>query len=430
VFLLHAEEVRTLVIGIDKFRLHLSWPWWRWVLTGLNMLALVFSSILSWNSLVGGSMIGCGGGNPCDQVLNSRWSVLAGVLPVSGLAIGVYFAIFVASLFIGPYTEAPIRRLAWNAMLVLVGSVAGSAVWFTIIQKWVIGDFCQNCMITHITGFLLAALVIWRAITEFYDHSNDIPLTNTAILPIDSSAASRRIIGSLPAMGMVLIGLVLAGILAASQVAFTPPIIYHNGDSQDNLSAINHHAVPMVGSPDAPYVVTLLFDYQCTHCQKIHFMLDDAIRRYSGKLAFALCPTPLNTHCNPYIPRDVDEFKNSCELAKTGLAVWLAKRELFPDFENWMYMFESGNSWRPRSLESARAKAVELVGQAKFDAAWAEPWIGQYIQTSIRIYGQTIQSGKRGIPKLIFGPRWITPELNNVDDLINALQKSLSVPKS
>ncbi len=79
------------------------------------------------------------------------------------------------------------------------------------------------------------------------------------------------------------------------------------------------------------------------------------------------------------------------------------KREAFPDFENWMFTFESGDRWRPRSLESARAKAVELVGQEKFDAALSDPWIGQYMQTCIQIYGQTIQTGKGGIPKLIFG---------------------------
>ena len=189
---------------------------------------------------------------------------------------------------------------------------------------------------------------------------------------------------------MPAIGLALAGILAACQVAFTPPAVYRGGESQDNLPAIDPHAVPLVGSPDALYVVTLLFDYKCPHCQQLHFMLDEAIRRYGGKLAFALCPAPLNTQCNPYIPRDVDEFKDSCELAKVGLAVWVAKREAFPAFDRWMFSFESGDRWHPRSLDAARAKAVELVGQAKFDAAQADPWIDRYMQTSIQIYGDTI----------------------------------------
>jgi uncharacterized membrane protein len=385
-----------------------SWPWWRWILTGLNTLALVLSAVMSWHYLVGGSMAGCGSGSPCEQVLNSRWSTIAGMLPVSGLAMGVYLGILVANLFIGPATEAPIRRLAWSVMLILAGSVAGSAVWFTIVQKWIIREFCLFCMTTHITGLLLAALVIWRAITD----------------------SPGRIIYPLPAMGLALIGLVLAGILAACQIGLTPSAVYRDGESQDNLPVIDYHAVPMVGSPDAPYVVTLIFNYQCSHCQKINFMLDEAIRRYDGKLAFVLCPAPLNSLCNPYISRDVDEFKNSCELARIGLAVWVARREVCPSFENWMFTFESGDSWRPRSLETARAKAVELVGQAKFDAAWTDPWIGQYLQTSIRIYGQTIQNGKGGVPKLIFGSRWVIPEPYTADDLVMILHDSLAVPSS
>jgi uncharacterized membrane protein len=405
-----------------------SWPWWRWVVMGLNTLALVLSAIMSWHYLTGGSMVGCSGASPCEQVLNSRWSTIAGVLPVSGLAVGVYLATLVASFFISPVIETPIRRLAWSAMLVLAGSIAGSAVWFTIVQKWIIGDFCLNCMATHITGLLLAALVFRRAITEFDDHPNNIPLTNPVLVQNVSPATPRRIIGFFPAMGLVLIGLVMASVLAAFQVGFTPPVAYNSGESQDNLPAIDYHTAPIIGSPDAPYIITLLFDYQCSHCQQLHFMLDDAIRRFAGKLSFAMCPAPLNTECNPYIFRDVDDFKNSCELARIGLAVWVARREAFPAFENWMFAFDSGDRWRPRSLDSARIKAVELVGQAKFDTAWADPWIGQYMQTSVRIYGQTIQSGNSGIPKLVFGSRWVIPEPNNSDDLIMILQKSLAVP--
>ncbi len=429
-------------------RFRRSWPWWRWILTGLSSLALALSAYLSWHYLVGGSVIGCGGGSPCDQVLSSRWSAIGGVLPVSGLAAGAYLAILVASLSIGPATAAPVRRLAWGAMLVLVGAATGSAAWFTIVQKWVIGAFCPYCMATHITALLLAALVIWRAPMKFDDDSTDVALTNPApapevgaaapvattgaviAAPVQdvSPAAPRRVIGLGSALGLALVGLALAGILAACQVGISGPAVYRGGESQVNLPAIDPLAVPLVGSPDALYVVTLLFDYRCPHCQQMHFMLDEAIRRYGGKLAFALCPAPLNGQCNPYILRDVDEYKDSCELAKVGLAVWLAEREAFPAFDRWMFSLESGDRWHPRSLGAARAKAVELVGQAKFDAARTDPWIDRYLATCLRVYGATIQSGNNAVPKLVFGSRWVIPEPRNADDLVWILQASLAVP--
>src|ERR1043165_9636883 len=140
------------------------WPLWRFVFIGLNLLAFVLSVILSWHYLKGGSMIGCGGGSPCEQVLNSRWSTIAGVLPVSSLATGVYLTMFVAGLFIDAGTDPQIRRLAWNVLLILAGSIAGSALWFIIVQKWFIKDFCPYCMTVHITGLLLTALIIWQAV--------------------------------------------------------------------------------------------------------------------------------------------------------------------------------------------------------------------------------------------------------------------------
>jgi uncharacterized membrane protein len=419
-------------------RFRQPWPWWRWILTGLSALALALSSYLAWHYVVGGSVIGCSGGSPCDQVLGSRWSTIGGVLPVSGLASGTYLAMLLASFNLGPATEAPVRRMAWRAMLILAGAAAGSAVWFTIVQKWVIGAFCPYCMATHISGLVLAALVIWRAPREFDDDSTGLTRTNSArkaktdaaiAAPAQEASlvAARRIIRPLPAFGLALIGLTLAGILATSQVAFIPRAVFRSGESpENNLTAIDLHTVPLFGSPDSLHTVILLFDYECPHCQKVHSMLDEAIRRYDGKLAFVLCPAPLNTHCNPYIPFDVDAFKDSCELTKIALAVYVAKREAFSDFDHWMFSPEPGQVWHPRSPEAAKAKAVELVGQQRFDAARSDPWIAKYLQTSIQIFGET---GGDAVPKLVFGSHWVNPEPNDVNDLVSILQASLAMPK-
>jgi uncharacterized membrane protein/protein-disulfide isomerase len=406
-------------------------------LTGLSALALALSSYLGWHFLMGGPVIGCGGGSPCEEVLSSRWSAIGGVLPVSGLAEGAYLAMLVASFFIGPATVAPVRRLAWRAMLVLVGAAAGSAVYFTIVQKWVIGAFCPYCMATHITGLLLAVLVIWRAPREFENDSNDVMLTNpvpkatkspmmAARVPDESAASARRVIRPWPAIGLALVGVALAGIMAACQAAFTPAAVYRGGESQNSLPTINPHDAPLVGSPDARYVVTLLFDYQCPHCQQLHSLLDEVIRRYDGRLAFVLCPAPLNPECNPYVSREVDEFKDSCELAKIGLAVWVANREAFAVFDRWMFSPEPGQLWHPRTLDAAKAKAVELVGQARFDAAQADPWVDRHMQTSVQIYGGT---GSTAVPKLVFGSRWVTPEPRDADGLVLILHDSLAVPR-
>jgi uncharacterized membrane protein len=402
----------TFVPEKELIRISRFWPWWRWLLTGLCVVGLAMTTFLSWLYLSDGSAIGCTGGSPCDQVLRSRWSTVGGVFPVSGLAAGLYLAMLIASLFIGPGTEPQARRMAWRAILVLVGAAGGSAAWFTLLQKWSIGAFCPYCMITHIVGLLLTALIIWRTFRQAHD------LTEL----------ERAVAAPARTLSLVGAGLALAGILALCQVSFAPPPTYRAGEAQDNKPAVDLRSLPLVGSPEAQYVVALLFDYQCPHCQQMHFMLDEAMRRYNGKLAFALCPSPLSRQCNPYIPRDENEYEGSCELVKVGLTVWVAKREAFPAFNRWMFMLESGDRWRPRSLDDARAKAVELVGLEKFEAAQASPWIDRFMQASIRIYGGTIQGGN-AVPKLVFGSRWVIPAVYDADDLVSILQNSLAVPK-
>src|SRR5581483_3162661 len=142
-------------------------------------------------------------------------------------------------------------------------------------------------------------------------------------------------------------GLALAGVVAVSQVALMPKGAGRDGNAPAAVAAVDPRAAPLLGRPDARYIVTVLFDYQCPHCQQLHFMLDEAIRRYGGKLAFALCPTPLCSACNPYIHSSSNAFNDSCELARIALAVWVARRDAFAEFDHWMFTLDSGERWRP-----------------------------------------------------------------------------------
>jgi hypothetical protein len=311
----------------------------------------------------------------------------------------------VASFFIGSSTAPADRKLAWGAMLVLAGAAIGSAVWFVIIQRWIIGAFCPYCMATHGVGVVLGAMVFWQA-------------------------SKQRLNRLRSVIGAALVGLSLAAVLATTQWALKPPPFYRAGAAPDRTPLIDPRAVPLVGSPDAPSLVTLLFDYNCPHCQMIHGILDDVIRRYDGKIAFVLCPSPMNNRCNPYVSRDLAEFRESCELAKLALSIWVADRKAFTAFEQWWFSPEPDQRWRPRALQDARAKAIELVGESRLDAAAADPWIAGYMQSGIQLFGHTIHPAQGGsaVPKLVYGSRWVTPELHDAGDLVSILRDSLGIP--
>jgi uncharacterized membrane protein len=405
----------------------LNWSWWRGVMNGLIIFMLVLSAILTWHFLTGKTMIGCTGNSPCNQVLNTRWSTIAGIIPVSGLAIGLYMAMLFSGFYSGTTTDLQIRRLAWKILLILAGAVTGCAIWFTAIQLWIIDSICLYCFTIHVTGLLLSILIYWQS-TKQIEKPNRNSLKPEINNDQKKSAISVFLIKPFKAIGLLIIGLALAVIVALAQIGLTPSSVYNTGESEIKLPDIDYQKAPIIGSPDAPYVVTILFDYQCTHCQKLHFMLKDVFHQYNGKLAFVLCPTPLDGKCNQYIPPGVVDFENSCELAKTGLAVWLAKPEVFQVFEDWMFTFETGNQWHPRNHEDVRTKAIELVGKTEFENAWSNPWIDKYLHTCVQIFGKTIQDGKGGIPKLIYEAHWVIPEPQNVNDLIDILQKGLALP--
>ncbi|MGE4568479.1 MAG: vitamin K epoxide reductase family protein [Bacteroidales bacterium] len=376
--------------------------WWRWTFAGLNLLAIGLSILLSWQVLSGDGMPGCGGESSCNEVLSSRWSKWAGVIPVGLPAVSVYLAIWVAVSFLTSNAERSVRCLAWIALLVLAGVVIGSAIWFFIVQRWIIGAYCLWCMTTHVAGILLSLMILRRAWAEYEPR--------------------------FALLAYVLGGLFLAMLFAALQALFLPSAVFVEGRSQEALPVIDPQSAPRVGPVEAPHVVTLLFDYQCLHCRRLHFMLPEVVSMYKGELAFILCPTPLSPQCNRFVPREVESFANSCELARLGLIVWQTQRERFAEFEAWMFSYESGDKWHPRTLEAARAKVIGWMGQTAFQEAVGNQSVSLYLEQSVNLFGKTLMQGKGAIPRLIYGSRWVTPNPSDAADLARILQESLALP--
>lgn len=412
--------------------LRIKWPLWRQALVGLGAIAAVLSLILSWHVFSGSSMLGCNAGSSCDEVMQSHWSMVAGVLPVSSLAVSVYLALLAALFFIGPGTEKPVRLLAWKVLVVLAGAILGSAVWLTVIQKWFIGAFCPYCMSTHITGVVISVLILIRALKELEANEEPEKQAKPAQFKepeVKTKKQPVRLLKSKQVIDFLFIGLLLSGVLAVAQVTVKPTTQFNSGETPESLPKVNVQGAPIIGPRDAEHTLFLLFDYNCAHCQKIHFMVQEMVDRYKGKLAVVLCPTPLNTQCNSYVPKDVKAFSTSCELTRIGLAVWRAKPSAFNDFEQFMFTFETGSRWESRTPEAARGKAIELVGQPAFESALKDSWIDGYIESCVQLFGHTMQGGKGGIPKLVYGSRWVIPQPENTDNLMDIVQTSFSLQK-
>ena len=366
----------------------------------LGAVALVLCIVMALHSIRGTAMIGCGAGSSCDRVLSGRWSSLLGIVPVAALATGVYLALLLCLYFLKDRELSPI---IWKMLLLFGGAIVGSAIWFFILQKWVIGSFCKYCMTAHSLGIVISALLCYQA------HKNCPHKLN----PLMFAA-----------------GLLAAACLAGFQLLTTPKTAWDEGAAGYTLPVLKAGETPVMGKEDAPWQLSLMFDYQCSHCRSIHFAAKSLVEKYPD-LAFVLTPCPLSYACNPYVAvKSKDQFAGSCELARLALAVWLTDPDKFAEFDEWLFTAEDpAKGWYPRTVEDATAKAAELVGgqQELLDAAH-NAQISSIFSKSFDLFGRTTQEGKSGIPRLIYDSKWIIPEVDTPDGLLEILNNVLEIP--
>ena len=202
--------------------------------------ALLLCIIMSVHSLNGAALIGCGAGSACDSVLGGRWSMLFGIFPVSGLAAGVYLAYILSYAFYMLSKEEEIKVFASKAMLLFSGAIIGSALWFIGLQIFAEGALCKYCMSAHALGIICAGFTL------------------AALLP-----------GHKPFRIWPAAGVGLAALLAVVQAITAPDSVYQDGSGDEAFPLIPAGEAPVLGNPEAEFVIDLLYDYQCSHCSPL-----------------------------------------------------------------------------------------------------------------------------------------------------------------
>ncbi len=349
------------------------------------------------HALNGRGLIGCSAGTGCNEVLGSRWSFLFGSIPVSGLAVICYMALTVCLLCRHGFKDDP-QFSKWldRGILALAGAISGSAIWFIWLQKNMIRAFCPYCMTAHICGIILSVILMLR--------SRERAISRTTCF---------------------LCGIAVAGALAGIQLLTTPRTAYDRGFIPEELPLPSPEEMPVIGNHDAENVVTLLFDYRCSHCQKIHPLLEEVAALLDGKVAFVTAPVPISKECNPYVPAGEDRFKGSCQLMRYALAVWRSNPEAFYVFDEWLFEPRPSGGWYPREPEDAYSEACSLIGEQKLQEALSDPWISDYQADICEVFGRTSTDGKGAIPRFIYGGKWLVPEADDAAGLASLVESLL-----
>jgi len=347
---------------------------------------------MSWHSLVHGGLPGCTAGSACDGVLGSSWSLVYGILPVSVLAAGIYVS-FIICLFLIDQAEESLRPLVWKVELAICGAVAGSAVWFTALQIFVLESFCKYCMTEHGLGLVLA---VW-------------------MLRLSKGMRFR--------WPSFVAGLCLAGALAGFQMLTVDENAYYGGTSDAELPVLSEEEFPVLGGgpktvfDGGPKTVVLMFDYQCPHCKKVHAAVREIVESHGDEYRFILCPTPLSNGCNPFIPAGKDYFPGSCEYARLALAVWHLAPEHFFEMDEFL--------WSGHDTDESKAFAAKLAGREQLETYLDSDKPFVTLSRAFELFGRTSVSDKSGLPRLVMGQSWIIPETSDPALLLEILAKGI-----
>ncbi len=358
---------------------------------------LALAGWMLFHSLTGVRMVGCGAGSGCDSVMGSPWAYVLGGVPVSLPAAVAYLLLCLCVLFFGGETEEDrsLDRILWPMMLVLAGSIVGAALWFCYLQLFVLHAFCKYCTLLHLLGCVLAGWIL----------------------------LAGRPFGRLRNRSWFVVGLLAAALFAIVQSRTLPAAAYDAGRTEVALPSFSEGEIPVLGPSDAPDELTLLFDFQCNHCRRLHRVLPDLLEKAGGQYRIRLCPVPLSSACNPYIPSSgIDRFVGSCQLTRYALAVWYARPDAYEAY--WDYLLGSGDERAAIAPADAEARAGELLGD-DFESAIQNPRIDAYLRKVEELFGRTSSSQKSGVPRLIRGQHWLVPETDQADELLELIRLSL-----
>ncbi|MGI9516331.1 MAG: vitamin K epoxide reductase family protein [Pirellulaceae bacterium] len=443
------------------------------------LIALSVSIYLSYAALTSSEVAGCSGGTlfDCSHVLHSKYSKWLG-MPVSALAALTYL-VMVSALAVTMYakTDGMARRISWSVVAVCGLSAGLAALWFIVVQVFLIQHLCKYCLTAHACGLLIAGAILWKRPLGFRATIlfSGMAALGISVLIIAQLLASEPPKFEIETFDMVapaetdntekddslfsppgieedeedstifesplfespigmstagdsrpLVAQLMTGMTASwstSMLSYDPLQEDEDEEAQEEekrLVNINGGATqldpavwPLIGDPNARHIFVEMYDYACPHCRNTHRAIKGACDSLGEDLAIILLPVPLNTRCNDAISSTGSHFHESCELAKLAVACWLVDREQFEVFHHWL--FEGTHC---PNYATAKAKAMELMGQEEIEAELAKTTASRFVQAHVDLYKRV---GRGNVPKLMFPTTSIVGEYTSTNSLVDRI---------
>jgi len=346
---------------------------------GINLMLLVRR--LSDSSA---TLAGCGAGSGCEAVLGSRWSEVLG-MPVTVPGFLIYALLLLALTHAGRHLLAP-----------LLGVISAAAVWFILVQAFVIRAFCPWCMAAHIVGLTLTLIGLPHAVRISAPWQPTLARFALAGLFGGAGLILLQVFGPKPATHRVV---ELDPAPAAGQAMMDDAHSRGEGRLEvffDGRKGYRVAQLPHIGRADAPHVVVEYYDYACGACRTMSAYLASLVAAYPEDICVVLLPVPLEHSCNPALRPTDTGHPGACDMARAALAIWKESPDNFAAFHQALFAEPTG--------DNARMLAAALLPDA--DAAMSGPWVASILEANI-VDWQVISAGNPRLPKLVLANRRI-----------------------
>ena len=107
---------------------------------------------------------------------------------------------------------------------------------------------------------------------------------------------------------------------------------------------------------------------------------------------------------------------------RQALADWYAAPEQYAAC--WDSLLGGGDERAQVDPAGAEALVRRLLGDG-YEAAMADPRIDAYLRQVYELFGRTSTGEKSGVPRLIAGQRWLVPEVDTADALLELIRSEL-----
>jgi thiol-disulfide isomerase/thioredoxin len=195
----------------------------------------------------------------------------------------------------------------------------------------------------------------------------------------------------------------------------------------DGKLTLNVYEHPLLGSPEAKYIVVDMISYNCTHCRKMHATMKRALARYGDQVAVIVMPIPMEKACNRLVTDSAASHAGACTTAGMSLGVARLKPYAFARFHDWLMTVEK----EPPPLDAIIARSYGIVDRNRLRELRGgdeiTKQIAQYIDLFDMLQKQHKGDKKFGLPVQILGDHIMTGSVENAEDVFKAWEEHLGV---